>query len=207
MAISQREFAAPLGHASHGRIAFARGASRVAIRATEGTDLVRARFRGVAPMVLADDGMVTIEYPRVSPSEWLRPDRRAADIDLNAAVPWELAFGGGVSKLRADLGRMTLRSLDILRGASDVEIELPQPRGAVRIRIAGGASGVSLRRPAGSAATVSIAGGLTRLTFDDERIGSMGGNTRLVSPGAEEAVDRYEVEIGGGASKLMIAQA
>ena len=50
-----------------------------------------------------------------------------------------------------------------------------------------------------------IAGGASKLTFDEQRLGAVGGETQLASPGAERASDRYEIEIGGGASELTIA--
>jgi hypothetical protein len=201
------EFAAPLGSTSQGRLEFARCTPRVRIEVGSDTqDLFRGRFTGTAPMVLADDGRVTIEYPRMSPSEWFRPNRRAADVALNPTVPWELVFGGGVSALRADLGGLALRSLDILGGGSDITIDLPEPRGVVPLRVGGGASKVVLRRPAGAAASVAIGGGASKVVFDEHRVGSSGAGLRLASPAASEAGDRYEIEIGGGSSELTIVE-
>jgi hypothetical protein len=200
-------FAAPLGSAERGHLEFARGAARVTIAAgAEPDDLASARFDGSMPMVFADDGRLTIEYPRVSPSDWLHPSRRAAEVALNPSIPWELVFSGGVAKLRGDLGDLQVRGLEIRRGANDVRIDLPAPVGVVPIRIGGGASKVTLRRPAGTAVIVAVEGGTSKLEFDDERHGSLGGPTRLASPGATEAVNRYEIEIGGGASQLSIAE-
>lgn len=207
MAEKQRTFATPLGTASQGRVEFARGASRVTIGSDgEMPDLLRARFESVAPMVLADDGRVTIEYPRISPSEWLHPNRRAADIVLNGAIPWELVFGGGVSRLRADLRGLALSRLDIAHGASDLEVVLPKPEGVTHLRVGGGASDASFRRPAGVAVAVSVAGGSSRLTLDNQGYPSIGGATFLSSPNGREAADRYEIEIGGGASDLTITE-
>jgi hypothetical protein len=200
------EFASPLGAAEHARLEFARGASRVTIHVDGAMQhLFRARFDGAAPMVLADAGRVTIEYPRLSPSEWLRPGQRSAEVVLNRSVPWKLVFGGGVSRLRADLAALALRSLEIRRGASDVDIALPEPRGVVHVRVGGGATKLALRRPGGTAAILSIARGATNLAFDAEHFGSIGGEMRLASQGAAEVLDRYEIDIGGGASDIVIA--
>jgi hypothetical protein len=199
-------FSTPVGAASQGHLEFSRGAARVTIAASDGGELASLRFEGAAPMVFADDGRLTIEYPRVSPSEWLRPNRRAVDVSLNASLPWELLFDGGVSRLRGDLTAFTLRSLEIKHGANDVELDLPAPRGVVPVRIGGGASKVTLRRPAGAQLALGIGGGVTQLAFDDERWGSTGGPMRLASPGAAESPNRYEVEIGGGASQVAIAE-
>jgi hypothetical protein len=207
MASRPSTFSTPLGAASDGHLEFARGASRVTIVGADGTtDLASLRFEGTAPMVFADDGRLTIEYPRVSPSEWLRPNRRAVAVTLNSSLPWELVFSGGVSRLRGDLATLALRSLEIRRGANEVEIDLPEPRGIVSVRIRGGANKVTLRRPTGVPLALVVAGGVSTLTFDDESWGSTGGPMRLASPGAAESPNRYEVEVGGGASRLSIAE-
>jgi hypothetical protein len=207
MGTRQQEIAAPLGAARAGRLEIVRGGPRLTLCShEEATELYRARFEGVAPMVLAHDGRVTIEYPRLSPSEWLRPHRRAAEITLNRSLPWTLVFGGGVSSLLADLRDLTLTLLEVGGGASDSEIFLPEPHGVVSIRVAGGASGIRLDRPAGSPARIEIADGASKLTFDEQRLGAIGGKTRFASAGAEQAADRYEIEIGGGASALTIGQ-
>jgi len=207
MTTRHHEYAASLGAATAGRFEIARGGPRLTVTShQETTELYRARFDGLVPMVLADEGRVTIEYPRLSPNEWLRPDRRTAEITLNRSLPWTLVFAGGVSSLRADLRRLTLTRLKIRGGATDSDILLPEPRGLVSVRVDGGASGVRLLRPAGSAAHLHVAGGASRLTFDEQRLGAIGGETRLESAGAAQAADRYEIEIRGGARALTIGQ-
>jgi hypothetical protein len=207
MPTEQRDFVAPHGSASRGRLEFARGVSRITIGVDPAmTDLARARFEGPAPMVLADEGRITVDYPRVSPGDWFRPSRRAADLTLNPDVPWELVFGSGVSKLRADLTGLTLESFEIRSGASELEVVLPEPSGVVRVRVGGGASKVTLLFPPGAAVSVAVGAGVSKLVFGDQRFGSIGGRTRLASPDGRSAADRFEIEIGGGASRLTIVE-
>jgi hypothetical protein len=168
-------------------------------------ELFRARFEGTVPMVLANDGRVTIEYPKVSPAEWLRPNRRGADVWLDPSLPWELVFGGGVSVLRADLRGIVLRSLEIMGGASEAAVFLPEPERIASVRVGGGAGRVSLLRPPGTAVILAIAGGSSRLVFDERRYEAVSRGMRLATAGAGEASDRYEIEIGGGAGELTIA--
>jgi hypothetical protein len=202
---SQNEFTTPLGSAGHARLEFAHGGSRVTIHAeNEISDLFRARFQGPTPMILADDGRVTIEYPRISPSEWLRPDRRAAEVLLNGSIPWEIVFSGGVSRLRADLSLLQLRSLEIGHGMSDAELVLPRPDGVVRVQVRGGVSKVAVHRPAGVGVRLSVAGGATKLMLDDEHFAAIGGAARIASRGSEDGGNRYEIEITGGASELSV---
>jgi hypothetical protein len=203
-----RDFAAPLGGATNGRLEFIHGATRVALRADAAMpDLVRAHFEGPLPEVTARDGVVTIRYPRFAPVDWIRfglLDRHAADVALNAAIPWTVAIDRGITKLTADLGALRLAAFEIDGGASEVELTLPAPAGVVPIRIGGGASKLSIHRPAGVPVRLQIKGGASQLVLDDQRFGAIGGETRLNSGGDSNAPDRYEITIGGGASKLTI---
>jgi len=76
----------------------------------------------------------------------------------------------------------------------------------VHVRFEGGASKVTLLHPQ-VAAVLRVAGGASRLAFDGQRYGAVGGETRLESPGAGDAADRYEIEVGGGASELTVGGA
>ncbi len=200
------EFAAPLGSLRSGRLVFASGASRLTVRADPSmTDLYRARFEGQAPRVGAEDGTVTIRYPRSPLSDWLYYLReRPAEIVLNAQVPWDIEIRDGASRLTADLRGLELRSFELSGGASRVEVTLPTPSGIVPVRVLGGASNVAFHRPEGVAAQVRVGGGSTNLAFDDQRFGAVGGEVSLRSPDYEGASDRYDISIGGGASNLTI---
>ncbi len=92
-------------------------------------------------------------------------------------------------------------------GASDIDITLPPPVGAVPVRMSGGASKVTLRRPAGSEARAEVSGGASQLIFDDQRLGAVGGRTVLASGGFDEATDRYEIRFTGGASQVTVTTA
>jgi len=193
---------APLAGAKRGVLRFASGAARVhlAAGAPEGK-LYRAHFSGRPPTVRVADGAVTVQYPRFSLLDFRK---LGAEIALSAELPWELEFSGGISKLRASLEDLELAGLSLRGGASAVEIDLPAPKGLVPIRVLGGASRITLRRPAGTAMRVQVAGGVSSLTFDGQHIGAAGGVARLESSGAAGAADRYELEINGGASHLTV---
>jgi hypothetical protein len=163
-----------------------------------------ASFQGPEPTIREDGDSVTVEYPRFRAA---LPTRRSrGELRLNSAFPWEISVEGGVSKLDADLSGLWLRSLAIAGGASDVRVELPEPADVVPVRFAGSASQVALRRPRGVSARLRIAGGASNLTFDNERRGAVGGETRLASAGAEGATERYDIDVDGGASKLSVTE-
>ncbi len=197
------EASAPLQGVLAGRLEFNKGAAKVAIHGdAELGDLYRARFEGPVPDVLLNGGTVTIQQRRrFRPFDWRA---QSSDVTLNATVPWAISLRGGMWKLGADLRALRLESLDIAGGASDIEIWLPPPVGAVPVRVSGGASKVVLHRPAGVPVRADISGGASQMVFDGQRLGGVGGRNRLESPGFEATTDRYEVRFSGGASQVTI---
>jgi hypothetical protein len=91
-------FAAPLGSTTGGRLEFGRGAASLTIRTDPSmADLFHAHFEGPEPRVQSEDGTVTIRYPRTFHLfEWRK---RAAEVTLNARIPWEIEIRDGVSRL------------------------------------------------------------------------------------------------------------
>lgn len=195
---SAEELAAPLGAAQTGRLVFARGASHLTI-GVDGTmeDLYRARFEGRAPEVRDDGSTVTVKY-RLG----LRPPR--GEITLSGKVPWAIEARMGMSEVVADLEELQLTRLEISGGASRIQARLPRPEGTVPVRIGGGASQVEVIRPAGVAVRVRIGAGTTKLAVDDFRLGAGGGKTDWRSPDYDSTGNRYDVEIGAGASAITI---
>lgn len=201
-----RGFAAPLGSARVGCLIFDSGASNIAIHPdpTE-VNLYRARFEGRVPYVVLRGSTVTVSYPRFPPFDWLHYLReRPAEIMLNASIPWHVEVRDGASRLTADLSGLKLGSLDLSGGASRVEVTLPKPSGAVLIRVLGGASNLTIRRPAGVAARLQVGGGSTNLTFDEERFGAVGGEVDSRSPDYDGASNRYDIAVTGGANAVVI---
>jgi DNA-binding MarR family transcriptional regulator len=197
-----REQAAPLGGATLGRLEFASGAARLALRVDpDSADLYRARFEGTVPTVRVTRGTVRIAYPRFRPFDWRR---QAAEVTLSGRIPWEIALLGGVSRLEADLRGTSLRSFDVTGGASDVDVRLPEPVGTVAVTITGGASKVRFRRPPRVPARFSVKGGASQVVFDRQRLGAVGGGFQLESPDLAAGRDRYEFEVTGGASKISV---
>lgn len=199
-------FTAPLGSLRSGRLVFASGISWVTVRADPlMADLYRAHFEDRTPHVSAKDGTVTMRYPRFPLFDWLYYLReRPAEVVLNAQVPWDIEIQDGVSRLTADLRGLELCLFEASGGASRVELTLPTPSGTVPLRVLGGASNVAIHRPEGVAVQVRVRGGSTNLVFDDQRFGAVGSEVSLRNPGYEDAPDRYDITITGGASGLTI---
>jgi DNA-binding MarR family transcriptional regulator len=125
------------------------------------------------------------------------------EVLLNTTLPWDIDIRGGLSRLSADLRAIALSSLDITGGASTATILLPQARAWTPVRLIGGASDVTIQRPAGTALRLRVRGGVSGLDLDDQHFSSIGGgDVRLES--REGGDVGYEVEITGGASRLTI---
>jgi hypothetical protein len=196
-------FTAPRDGTAEARLELTRGGTHITVHSAELDDLCRAEFEGTEPKTNAEGGRVRIDYPRFSAAELLRHPAHTADIELTQAVPWSLEFDGGLGDSSIDLSGLELRAFEIAGGAGDVRVVLPEPHGVVPVRIRGGASKVTIVHPEGAAATLRIGGGASNVDFDGQSIGASRGETRLQS-GNAEAADRYEIEIGGGASNVTV---
>jgi DNA-binding MarR family transcriptional regulator len=195
---------APLAGVTAGRLEFTKGAAKLVLSADAAlSDLYRASFDGPVPEITVNGGTVTVQQRRrFRPFDWRA---QSADFALTTAVPWHISLRGGMWKLVADLRGLQLTGLEVSGGASDIEVTLPAPVGSVPVRVSGGASKVTLRRPKGTEARAEVSGGANQLTFDDQRLGTIGARNVLGSPGYAEATDRYEIRFTGGASQVTIA--
>lgn len=195
---------APIGDAEHGRLRFASGAARLVLRGGRIKDLYRASFEGKRPQVsVSPSGEVDIHYKGMS---WFGARDVAAQLTLTTAVPWSIEIRKGVSHLAADLRELHIAAIEIAGGASESELTLPRPRGLSMLRVAGGASRLEIRRPRGTAAQITVRGGASNLTFDAQKLGAVGGPTRLATPSWDTAPDRWSIELTGGASELSVIE-
>ena len=196
-------FSAPLGDLESGRLVVSSGISRLTLRTDDGmAELYQARFEGPVPFVQAKDGVVTIRYPR---RLWvLGGEQRAAEVTLSRAIPWRVVIQGGASEVEASLGNLDLAAIEVKGGLSMIRLELPVPSGVVPIRISGGASVVTVRRPAGVAARVHLKGWASQFVFDDQTFSNVGNDVRLQSPGYEVTTPCYDIEVASSASMVTI---
>ncbi len=196
-------YSAPLGNLESARLVVSSGSSRLTVRADERlAALYQARFEGPLPDVKAKEGVVAIRYPR---RLWgLGGGQRAAEVTLNAAIPWRIAIQGKTAEISAELGRLDLAGLEVKGGFSLIRLELPVPSGVVPIRINGAASDVTIRRPAGVAARVHLKGWVAALIFDDQTFSAVGNDVRLHSPGYDATAPCYDIDVTGAASTATI---
>jgi len=196
-------FSALLGGLESGRLVVSAGVSHLMLRTGDAmTALYQAHFEGAAPDVKARDGVVTIRYPR---RLWvLEKGQRRAEIALNAAIPWQITIQGAASEVDAELGGLKLAGLEIKGGLSMIRLELPVPDGVVPIRISGGASMITIRRPAGVATRANLKGWVSQFVFDGQTFSDVGNNVRLQSPDYDAGTRCYDIEVSSSASTVTI---
>ncbi len=196
-------FSAPLADLESARLVFPSGAFRLNLRAGDVKGaLYQARFEGPVPDVKAKDGVVTIRYPR---RLWVpSKEKRAAEVTLSVAIPWQVVIQGGASEITAELGGLNLAGLEVKGGLNMVRLDLPAPSGVVPMRISGGASEVIIRRPTGTTARVHIKGWAYKFVFDDQTFSAVGNDVRLQNPGFDPATPYYDIEVASSASQLTI---
>jgi len=195
---------APIGDIEHGWLRFGGGAARLALRGARIKDLYRASFDGKRPQTtVGANGEVDVQYKGFS---WFGARDVAAQVTLTTAVPWSVEIRRGVSRLTADLRELQISSIEIRGGTSESELALPRPRGTSTLRLSGGTSRLVIRRPRGTAAQISVRGGASNLVFDAQRLGAVGGATRLSTPAWDAAPDRWSIEVTGGASDLSVIE-
>jgi hypothetical protein len=203
---SSVDFEAPLGGVTRGKLAVISGVPKITIVSDASMpQLLRAHFERPTPDVNVKDGEVRIRYPNYSLLNWLVYwGQPLADLMINATIPWSIAVHGGVSRFVADLSQVQLFGLELRGGVSHLWASLPEPVGTMAIRIDGGVSDTALHRPANVPVRIQVQGGVSSMTLDEQHFGSMGGKSLLATPDYNQAANRYDIQISGGASNISI---
>jgi DNA-binding MarR family transcriptional regulator len=196
-------YSTPLGDLESARLVFPSGAFRLTLRAGDVKGaLYQARFEGPVPDVKAKDGVVTIRYPR---RLWVPGrEQRATEVTLSIAIPWQIMIQGGASEITAELGGLNLAGLEIKGGGSMIRLQLPMPSGVIPIQISGGASEITVRRPAGVAARAHLKGWVSTFVFDGQTMSSVGNDARLQSSDFDPTAAYYDLEVASSASMVTI---
>jgi DNA-binding MarR family transcriptional regulator len=197
---AEGETSAPLGEATAGRLEISASVARLRIGAASGiADLFRASFDRRPPRIRVSGGTVSLTFGGL----W-RAGVGRGEVILNADIPWALDLRGGAAEMDLELADIAVSEMTMSGGASRVDFRLSRPVGTVPLRIRGGASRVTIRRPAGVPVRVRVTGGMSKLRLDGRQVGSVGGVAVLDSSGYEAAADRYELVVEGGASRITV---
>jgi DNA-binding MarR family transcriptional regulator len=196
-------FSAPLGDLESAQLIVTSGAVGLNLRTDKSmSDLYQVRFKGTPANVKAKDGTVTIRYPR----RLMLPgaEQRAANVTLNPSIPWQIVIQGGTSEVKAKLEHLKLSGLEVKGGLSTIELKLPVPLQVVPIRLSGGASTISVTRPAGVPARVHLKGWASMFVFDYQTFTDLGNDVRLQSSDYKATAPCYDIDVSSSASMVTI---
>ncbi|MGN9919301.1 hypothetical protein [Micromonospora palomenae] len=128
----------------------------------------------------------------------------SVDVVLNSRLVWRLRLVGGVSAHQLDLGEARLAGVDLVGGASRIDLSLPPTVGTLTVRMTGGVSQFTLRAPGAPPVRVRAASGAGGVTVYDDRHDGLAVGETVSSPNWDRSVDRIYVDLVGGANRLTI---
>ena len=147
---------------------------------------------------------MTIQYKGRWQWDWRD---RQADVALNAGVPWDVEVIGGSNKLQGKLASVDLRSFEHDRWRRSAAADARPADGRRPDPAVGGANNARFERPAGVHVRLKLSGGTRGVEFDRQKLGVTSGVGLLESAGAAEAADRFEIEVTGGANRIVVVEA
>jgi len=176
-------------------------ATTVTVRSADlgGTDRVRASTpdgAGVAPVLGTDGDTVSVRLVETG-----EPGPAEVTVLLDRRVRWQVRMSGGATSQLLDLRSARLSGVDLVAGASTIELVLPVPDRAVPIRMAGGASELTLQVPHGVATAVRLGGGAGSTDIDGVHRSGLAAGTVLSTATNPH---RYDIDATAGVSSLTL---
>ncbi len=125
---------------------------------------------------------------------------------LNSAVTWSLDLAGGTQRTVADLRGGKVGGIAVTAGSDVLDVSLPRPAGTLPFLLAGGASQFLLSLPGGVPAQVTVGGGASFVSVDDQNLTGVAGGTVLTPPGWATATSRFDIDATSGFSRLAVSR-
>jgi hypothetical protein len=130
----------------------------------------------------------------------------AVKVVLNSAVTWSLDLAGGTQYTEADLRGGKVGGIAVTAGSDVLDVSLPKPAGTLSFLLAGGASQFLLSLPGGVPVQVTVGGGASFVSVDDQNLTGIAGGTVLTPPGWATATSRFEIDATSGFSRLTVSR-
>jgi hypothetical protein len=196
------------GSVTNGRLIFTSDTSGITILADPWSrEPARGDRTYQLPRVQDEEGALTIQYRDYSlPNGLIKSHVPLGELKLSTSIPWEIEFRGNVSNVSADLRGLTLRSLDLLGGASQSRLLLSKPTKTTFLYITGGIQSSRIRVLPSVGIRVHISGGITHLVFDGQRFDAINGDRDLENSNFKSMTSRYDICIAGGANHVLIGE-
>ena len=178
-------------------VAVSRGdLTRAALKVTAGTPfldvsmgklggtLLRVSTPDDAPVrpVLSGSGLIVLSLAGAS-APHAQGSGYVVKVVLNTAVMWSLDLAGGTQRTEADLRGGKVAGVAVTAGSAELDVSLPRPAGTVPFLLAGGVSLFRLSLPGDVPAQVTVGGGASFVSVDDQNLTGIAGGTVLTPPG------------------------
>ena len=172
-----------------------------------GATLLRVSTPDDAPVrpVLSGSGLIVLSLAGAS-APHARSSGYAVRVVLNSAVTWSLDLAGGTQRTAADLRGGKVAGVAVTAGSAELDVSLPRPAGTVPFLLAGGVSLFRLSLPGGVPAQVTVAGGASFVSIDDQNLTGIAGGTVLTPPGWATASSRFDIDAASGFSRLTVSR-
>jgi hypothetical protein len=210
--------------ASSHAVSMSRGdLTRAALKVTAGTpflDVSMGRLGGTllrvstpddapARPVLSGSGLIVLSLAGASAphgSAGSGGSGYVVKVVLNSAVTWSLDLAGGTQRTEADLRGGKVAGVAVTAGSAELDVSLPRPAGTVPFLLAGGVSLFRLSLPGGVPAQVTVGGGASFVSVDDQNLTGIAGGTVLTPAGWAAATSRFDIDATSGFSRLTVSR-
>lgn len=125
---------------------------------------------------------------------------------LNSAVTWGLDLASGTQRTVLDLRGGTVAGVAVTAGSAVLDVSLPRPAGTLPFLLAGGVSQFRLSLPGGVPVQVTVGGGASSVSVDDQKVTGIAGGTVLTPPGWATATSRIDLNATSGFSQLTVGR-
>jgi hypothetical protein len=172
-----------------------------------GATLLQVSTPDDAPVrpVLSGSGLIVLSLAGAS-APHARSSGYAVRVVLNRAVTWSLDLAGGTQRTAADLRGGKVAGIAVTAGSAELDVSLPRPAGTVPFLLAGGVSLFRLSLPGGVPAQVTVAGGASFVSIDNQNLTGIAGGTVLTPPGWSAAGSRFDIDATSGFSRLTVSR-
>jgi hypothetical protein len=157
--------------------------------------------------VLSESGVIVLSLTGAAHVQGSRQGSGyAVTVVLNSAVRWGLDLAGGTELAKLDLRGGKVAGIAVTAGSDVLDVSLPRPAGTMPLLLAGGVSQFLLSLPGRVPAKVTVGGGASFVSIDDQNLTGVAGGTVLTPPGWATATSRFDVDATSGFSRLTVSR-
>jgi hypothetical protein len=128
----------------------------------------------------------------------------AVEVELSAAVRWQVRILGGSTEQLIDLAEGRVSGVELTGGATRIELTLPPPAGTTTVRMSGGAGRWTVHQVGDAPVRVLVGGGAGSVTIDGTSESGVGAGTVFSPPGWDGAEDRVDIDAVAGMSTFVL---